>query len=865
MSILCDQLRKILNDRKREQQEINAARAIKDLGLDTSKFSASRPKDIIDHMVNNLGLDKDTVMAEMNNPNTKEGRFAKMQANEKLADKAMSVAAKLQQPGGVRDAWDTVRARVKEFAEKAINTMPQALSAQAKAFAKKIVSLRSSVDCGTDANGNKVYAGANTYHEIVGEIENLAKTVGMKFGDLDKGLNMLGYMRGMDIPSTIASARKTIESKIKDNPILKNVIPLLDQAEAAYKHQEVRDYMDKYFNKLDIIAKTLKDSGALKDHKLEDGTVIKADLDNYYHNNVAMEHYRDPWEKLFYGDSFNMSNVAESKKYKNGLEYMLSGKGLPASFNFTDNAGQYHKNVASSLRIRTIGEIMRGDAGMDAGSADKMTITGMGGKQEALFVTRPVVGEWEVPKTAKGEAYRNMSGINDQFFHDIYVHPEMYEWLNQSFGRAPKINGAFLAFKRTQDMFKQVLLSAGRGIFSYHGMSLARKAMEAGGTMGVEGWWQLKSIQGEGLSAVANHDADFLRLQEHGMTIHTTDMLRNPLMTSQFDLKTGNKTVTATLADMVNQYSNWQHKELFGKVQLGIKVGLAKRAIQTPWFKEMVDRNGPDAAYETLAKIMNDAMGGQNLELMGRNKGIQSIVSSLFLAPDWQESKFRRLLGTVMADTPELRRAYQLQMGAELIAVTMATVVGQTVWGEISGNRRDIDQIARDMMEGKIGMLHIGKSSDGKDIWLRGFGSEIEDIKPPLKIVKAYYEAITGHDYEGRKSDYAKLSAIQKFYRPAVEEIMSEGRNKLAPLTKYMVDAMNREKQSGKPSAFDFPLLPIAIQQNIYAARGGFGLTEDERAKYMALTLATSWLGTPLETSKEKKGKKVAKPLSFFK
>lgn len=153
---------------------------------------------------------------------------------------------------------------------------------------------------------------------------------------------------------------------------------------------------------------------------------------------------------------------------------------------------------------------------------------------------------------------------------------------------------------------------------------------------------------------------------------------------------------------------------------------------------------GQEAAGKAAASFTNDLYGGINWDAMGRSRDLGNIMRMFTLAPDWLASNARLGKGMVQAMLDPKNptgRAYG-RMARNIVGSYMAADVvnnalsGHHMWENAPGHALDIQ---------------MGKS-DGKDRWLRPFGTAEDFIRLPFDAASA----IIGKGDLGTSSDIIK-------------------------------------------------------------------------------------------------------------
>lgn len=94
-----------------------------------------------------------------------------------------------------------------------------------------------------------------------------------------------------------------------------------------------------------------------------------------------------------------------------------------------------------------------------------------------------------------------------------------------------------------------------------------------------------------------------------------------------------------------------------------------------------------EAAEREAAADVNRAMGGLNLVAAGRSKTAQDIMSLLFIAPDWMESRLR-LYGSAVMPGAQNATSRRFLIRAMIMGAT-ATVIGSALYGQERGWSRE--------------------------------------------------------------------------------------------------------------------------------------------------------------------------------
>lgn len=781
----------------------------------------------------------------------------------------------------LKTAWTKVRESIERGINRALNTMPEGLNNSMHAFLTDHVASKYVYDLGVkDAKGNPITVGANDRSIYFAQVEQLAKNISKETGgfsraQVDRALRLWGELRyrtrgnWSNLEPQLERLRSEVENNLRmgeqggrlHTSYLKADADLLSRASKA---KEFRDYADAYQKKLDAIQDALVEHG-----------LIEKGREGYWHNIIAVSKYAEPWDALAEGLQTSISNMTKHKVYSDPMEYLVKG-GVAGSQSFIDLAGSYSKNVANAMRMTRFTETIRLDSKRDSFHPDRFKIQETADSQVPVFVQGSPAEGWKPPETFDGKAYENLGNVNLKW-SGIYVHPKIYDWMAANYRSIGKTGGFMAALERGNRVFKTAILSSGYGPFSFHGMSLSLKTALADYASGaskspgslVGAFFRLPSIYSEGMNLAATNHPIFLKLIEAGVTTHQYDALIEPILKQHFNVrgkravggstKPGAETL-ATLGDAFTKWTNWSHDQLFAKWYVGLKFGLGKRMVESTWFEKMAAEKGEQKAMETVAKILNDSLGGQNLEMMGRGKTTQRILQFSLLAPDWQESKYRRIFGSFASSNPDVRNQYRAALAAEFLTVALTQWVAQNVWDAVASSEnpkhkpRTLEDVQRDMIEGHFATIYLGKNDVGQDVRLKFSGTVAEDFNPQFKTLNHFFEAIGlyGRDSKGRlltaekkPSVFNQYSPFTRYIRPLPDEVLTTIRNRASPMLRPI--SQSAFKPSKHPSQFDaaFLPLPIFIQQLAFGLRGGMG-EEDEFIK-AASSAAIAFAGMPVE------------------
>lgn len=860
--MICDDFNKKLAALNAKQAEINKQRLTRELGIKDKDFT---PQTLVDHLVNNEGFDRKMLEAFMSaSTTTPEGKDAVRQATSRVMDQGLEMAKDLSE-GDLKekmvDAADNVRTGVREGLVRSLNTRPKNVNEASNGFMNFIGGEAQMLPIGKTASGNTAYVGRGEAAAWQRRVDSVFKETRQELGGISKiafneSLQLIGGgRRGKDLEGDLEPYFKRIDERIAAKPILKDFKAKLQVAKDVYANPKVKQFINEYSEYLDAVGTTLSEE------KIADKR------EGYWHNVVALEQkYADWYDRTLNGPRVNTSDFRESKKYDSLIDMIIDSPVMPATLNFSEIAGRYISNAGRAVTLRQVREKMVDNINLDDKADGRMMIKTPDGDYP-MVAMRTSKGKY--PELPGGETYKNLGHINEAW-DGIFVHPDFYPWMNSNFGEFRKLGGIARMAINTGQILKNFTLGIGFGEFSAHGFSLSKKYMSLSasqfGKLNVGEWINPWGAASRGISKLVNHNANVRKAIQIGqMTVKQVDMLHIAAMkeVTLLNLLSGAEGLAMKalskmgitpedmlhpISDGLAKYSNWQHERLFNKFQLGLKCDLADRIAQTPWFEAMATKHGEDHAFQQLGKMLNDHFGGQNLEMIGRSKGLQMIMRAGLLAPDWLESKFNRIARIGLSDSPEIRKAYASSVLHYLAALGILHVVVQQVMDSVTGEKRTMEQMFKDWGNGDLGVIKVGKTKDGKhEIVSRIDFAGTEDWRPIAKLFRAMMDSVE-----------------QKSPVPALGEAAHEASYKLSPLARIPLDMMQAKKDldkygKRKPSSFDYPGLPIPVQQAIYSLRGGYGSTDEEKAKAVAEILAAVPLGVSVESRNVKKEKKAAK------
>lgn len=845
----CDALNKSFKDLEAKINKLNAA----EISHRQEIAAGKSPEDVKDILVHQRGLVPELADAMMTTATGWHPDMLKLlEAQKEVEDNAMSFQSQAQAPNAstvdksfLKQKSDAFREKLVDGLARSFNYLPRGMNDVLARALKQFATFKDFTD--ELKPGSKVFAGRNARRLIDGEVTNLHKSSGstMKLNDFREALQGIAKTRedGMgieDIGPKLDAMKKEVDGMISDGKYMvrdvsvKDMSRRLSLAKDALNLPGVKNYIADTYRKMDIAGEVAFGENSKK---------------GYYHNHRIVEPEMDLWDAVTMGDRKSYSTINESKVFKNGWEAELKGYG-PATHDFVEANGTYWSAIGNKLRKKMFSDKLKTNAGLAESHPDKMMIAISSDKSEPAFYDKSTSPE--TPKTADGRYYKEMDNLGDQF-KGILVHPEVYKWQEKVFRHMNPTGIASGALKGMK-MWRTLVLS---GAAPIHGASLAKKyaymSANLGLQDGVNSVLGAKSSMMEGLSSLDVNSPKFasaMKLMHNGLSLETYDMSRNAAFDRKFN-KSGDQTMMSTLSENIKNFSNWQHKLLFEKWRTGLKLGLGLRILESDYFKDLTSKHGGDSnkAMSEVATMLNDHFGGQNLEMIGRSRIVQSIMQALLLSPEWTEAKFKRTYGAFINPNDQIRRAYQVSLAAEMGTMLISKILLQQIYNaQNPDDQRSMEQIADDIWNRKLASVYIGKSKVGKtekEIFVNFGQSENQDLGLLLPAAKGIYDGFHTGDITQVPKQFAKEMA-----------------HKLAPPVKSAIDMMGRqtpEKKEGwgaKTLAAGEAMLPISAAQTLQSAQGETGAST-------LGTLAGSIAGLPVQSYNKKKEKKDKKEHSM--
>ncbi len=837
--MLCDDILKKLKEKQDQINKLNAAEIIY-----TQEMKAGKsPEDVRDIMIHQHGIPPDVATAMIESARGWQPDMLKLHGiTNEIGVNAEQFQKAAQSPNEtvvnrefLKEKANSWRDRISDALSRSFNSLPKGMNDNLQNALRSFASFRDIMEI---KPGSNVFAGRNTKFLIKGELENLHKDSGttLPMKEFDIGLETAAQIGREENPMQYIKDRKEeIMSKMDKQPVLKQLLRKLDLAEQVYSTPGVKDYLDNTYKKLDT-AREVAFPG-------EKGR------DNYYHNHVIIEPHMDIWDSITSGDRRSFSRMTEGKVYKNGVEAEMAGA-RPSSDSFLENNGVYWSALANKLRKDSFAVKLKENAELTNADSRKMMIDVNADYSEAAFHVRPADSKnWETPKTSSGKYYKEMDNLGPQF-RGVLAHPEVYKWQEKVF-RHIDADGLAATTLKGMRMWKTLVLS---GSSIIHGGSLAKKyaylATSLGVKDGINNTFGVFSVHAEGLGSLkpdSPHFPQALKLMQNGLSLETYDMARNAAFNRKYN-EYGDQTMLSTLGEKITDFTDWQHKLLFEKFRTGLKLGLGLRVLKSDYFADLVKKHNGDSnqAMAEISTMLNDHFGGQNLEMIGRSRIVQSFMQAMLLSPEWTEAKFKRAYGAFINPSDAIRKSYQYSLAAEFGSMLIMKIALQQIYSSMYNDPRTMDDMAKDIWNRRLASVYIGKTSDGKKELFATLGmSENQDLGLLLPFFKGTYESFAQGD----------ISQLPK-------ELAKEVGHKLSPAAKGIVDAMGRhapEKKEGwgqKSLKFGEGFLPIGVAQVVDAAQGEIGEPASYRAGQAALGSLTGFPLTAYNVKKEPKKKK---------
>jgi len=217
------------------------------------------------------------------------------------------------------------------------------------------------------------------------------------------------------------------------------------------------------------------------------------------------------------------------------------------------------------------------------------------------------------------------------------------------------------------------------------------------------------------------------------------DLIKN-LPLAEFAVKNG--LTISTEGHSIVEMERGQLKKLLGKAGELRKDWMEKPlfqqmipALKLKHFKEVFDdlvSSGVNKkeAGKMAAKITNSIYGGINIDALGRDKNLQSLLRAGLLAPDWAETQVRTAGGILRSianpKTPEYKayRTILRNLAMMYLGATFANKIFTGRWLHQNPAGREFE-------------VAVGKDSKGQTIFVRPFGTAADFVRLPYEIVSA--------------------------------------------------------------------------------------------------------------------------------
>lgn len=798
-------------------------------------------------------LPLDTLRNAVYNGFSDEGKQRALEDYKKTSSSALTFAQSLGTKEGIANGWSAMKAAAVKGVTAWMGTVKH-LPIQGKDFMNALIRLggeKNFVALGDSEAGTPVFSGAEAGHNYRSEQNALydkvnkvnptnkelfREAIGLAHAtrdELGKGFDG-GYLKSM--LAVINHSRATMGADYA-----KHEEQIIRKAQELIQNPDVQKFVANTHQTLRTIAKILKANGE-----------ITSERASYFPNLVRMmmNDNSSGLDSALFGKKFSSGDMAQIKTYRSAVEASLNGY-KPKSFAADDMMGVYHTKIGDRMaQVGFKNSIVK--------NMDEWTVQPAADVKEVAFHTFDK-GEKPEMRTADGQYYKNLGNLNHRF-DGIYAHPIMAKQMEKIW-KIPQQTGLLASVKRGNEAFKGLLFSMNL----FHAKTLATKGVELlAGAQAVESATAKDPFQvfinpftmvRRGLDAIKGYHPEILKMAAAGVTFRDGQW-EKPLMESHtYDPITGEKQVNlwhqiTTLGGV----STWINNGIFHSLQAGMKAGIGLQLTQTEMFRKWVSEKGEDYAYQNLASLLNNHLGGQNLVSQGRSQFVQAFLRAGMLAPDFQESKWRRNFGIFHADK-NLRAVYQASLGVEAVLVGTTLLAVQGLFDEIRGEKRSMASWIHDSV-GHWLDIQMGKDSNGRNTYVTLLGSEKEDFRPMASLFVNYLEAASGTNISGAKPQFDKSSFWQKVYKPAVIDLANEARNKSSPMASAIINIFDKTKpKAGINTMFDLPYMPMSLQAPAYAALGGFGNLPGEQAKYLGASLLASAVGAPISEGRAQKEK----------
>lgn len=405
-----------------------------------------------------------------------------------------------------------------------------------------------------------------------------------------------------------------------------------------------------------------------------------------------------------------------------------------------------------------------------------------------------------------------MAGVIDNYLMDYGSNP------SKKFGIVEK---ALKAGAALNTQLKNWKLSAGvpsTGINSF-GLMSVRRHMYAG-TNPIknlaEGWsWILKpSLANKIVQSSTKELPDAVK---HGLTVSIEDMDFFAPVAKEYK-----NVLSKSYGVVASKLEDWFSKPLFQNVLPAMKIKTYNQNIQV-FLKQGLDEK---SAKELSAQVTNDIYGGLNLDRMMRDKGTQTFVRNLFLAPDLYESQVnvgKGLVKMFKKDSPEAK-VYQTYARNMLMDLINRNVVNKVLSGKYMFENSEGNKLNLDTGTYQEDGTHRYIKGYGNDvvkipfdivdgIWHKDFGVLSRTIRNRLSMTTGTgYGIATNTNYAGNKLYYPDDSPVEKGLA-----IGNEALGLALPSQASAVGRFTLGKQGLEQTATQLAELPIYYREGPYS------------------------------------------------
>lgn len=524
--------------------------------------------------------------------------------------------------------------------------------------------------------------------------------------------------------------------------------------------------------------------------KLNDAGVRTGYVDNYLPHlftETQSEAEIALGRRLSKSSKFSLPRIL--KDYKEGL-----AAGLHAKYNkLSDVVGAYVTSTEKTLADKEFFDWLRSNKViMTATEINKLPK-----ETRALFSDYVTINADRFGFDRLNQAYKaapDIAGAIDNFLLDFGSNP------SQKFGIVEKVLKAGAGINTALKNWKLSAGIPGTGVNSFGLMSVKRH-MLAGNN-------PIKNLA-EGFLWVLNPKSADQVLQTYAKEM--PDAVKNGLVLSVEDMdfftpvaKEYKNILTKSYGVVADKLSQWFEKPLFNNVLPAMKLKTYKQNIEI-FLKQGLDEK---SAKELSANVTNSIYGGLNLDRMMRDKGTQTLVRNLLLAPDLYESQYNVGAGLVnmfKKGSPEAK-VYQLYARNLLMDLVNRNVANKVLSGHFMYENP----------EGEKLNLDTGTyTADGKKRTIKGYG--LDAVKVPFDIMDALVHG-----------DVNVLNrTVRNRLAPAFATaygVATNTRYTGSPL--YYPDATGSEKAAAIGTEVGTSLLPTQLSEPVQMLQGKQGAEE---------------------------------------